>query len=359
MNEFMTMHQSAVYPSVIEAVELPKIIHIGGNLYAAAFTLMKLLPARHIIDRAIAAGDLAPGTPVIETSSGTFALGLALVCRQRGLPLTIVGDHSIDDDLRNRLEMLGAEVELVEDHGQPGGIQGARLARVEELRRARPESFVPQQYTNPENPAAYASVGRLVSRTLGTVDTLVGPVGSGGSTCGIASTLRADTPALHLIGVDTHGSVIFKAPEGPRLLRGLGSSIVPGNVVHAAYDEVHWVGPGEVFHATRELYRRHGLFMGPTSGAAFLVASWWAERNRDSTVLAVLPDEGYRYQSTVYNDAWLRGQNALPARPAGGPRLVERPGEGDGSWSRLLWNRRTYDDVAGASTGLQTQGSST
>lgn len=356
MNGIMSTHQSSAYPSVIEAVELPKIIHVGGNLYAAAFTLMKLLPARYIIDRAMAAGNLAPGTPVVETSSGTFALGLALVCRQRGFPLTIVGDRSIDDDLRNRLEMLGAEVELVEDRGEPGGIQGARLARVAELCRARPGSFVPQQYTNPDNPAAYASVGQLVSRTLGAVDCVVGPVGSGGSTCGIASTLRSDTPGLRLIGVDTHGSVIFKAPEGPRLLRGLGSSIVPGNVVHAAYDEVHWVVPGDVFHATRELYRRHGLFMGPTSGAAFLVASWWAKRNPDDKVLMVLPDEGYRYQSTVYNDTWLREQGVRSAPAAAGPRLVEGPGEDGGSWSRLLWNRRTYDDV-GAFTGLETQGS--
>ncbi|MGO4426384.1 pyridoxal-phosphate dependent enzyme, partial [Streptomyces sp. MCAF7] len=192
----MSTHQQGVYPSIIEAIELPRIIHVGGNLYAAAFTLMKLLPARYIIDKATAAGELAPGTPVIETSSGTFALGLAMVCRQRGFPLTIVGDRSIDDDLRNRLEMLGATLEIVENRGQPGGIQGARLARVEELRRASPGSFVPQQYTNPDNPAAYATVGRLVSRLLPAVDCIVGPVGSGGSTCGIASSLRSDKPDL-------------------------------------------------------------------------------------------------------------------------------------------------------------------
>ncbi|MGO4759843.1 pyridoxal-5-phosphate-dependent protein subunit beta, partial [Streptomyces sp. 2MCAF27] len=156
-----------------------------------------------------------------------------------------------------------------------------------------------------------------------------------------------------LVGVDTHGSIIFKAPEGPRLLRGLGSSIIPRNVVHSAYDEVHWVEPSGVFHATHELYRQHSLFMGPTSGAAFLVASWWAEQNPGSTVLMVLPDEGYRYQSTVYDQAWLREQGIEPAPPGEGregregPRLVERPGEGDGSWTRILWKRRKYDDVGG------------
>jgi cysteine synthase A len=346
MNETMPTPQPSVYPSVVEATELPRIIQVSENLHAAAFTLMKLLPARYIIDKAEAAGVLVPGTPIIETSSGTFGLGLAMVCRLRGYPLTIVGDHAIDHDLRLRLEMLGAKVEIVDGNGGTGGIQGARLARVEELRRACPESFVPQQYSNPDNPAAYDVVGDLVTQALGTVDCLVGPVGSGGSTCGIASSLRLRNPSLHLIGVDTHGSIIFKAPEGPRVLRGLGSSIIPRNVTHSAYDEVHWISPGEAFHATHELYRRHGLFMGPTSGASFQVASWWAGHNSGRTVVMVLPDEGYRYLSTVYNDTWLREQGITPAPTAGGPRLVEHPNQAGETWSRLRWARRTYDEVA-------------
>ncbi|WP_405443088.1 cysteine synthase family protein [Streptomyces avidinii] len=340
MAETTSPHAPKAYASIIEATELPRIIHVTGNLYAAAFSLMKLLPARFIVDRAEGAGLLTPGTPVIETSSGTFALGLAMVCRQRGYPLTIVGDPAIDRDLRNRLEMLGTKVVIVHDEGQAGGIQGARLTRVSELRREHPDSFVPGQYDNPDNPAAYAAVGDLVAQSLGTVDCLVGPVGSGGSTSGIAAALRRGNHDPRLIGVDTHGSVIFGAPEGHRVLRGLGSSIVPGNVEHAAYDEVHWVAPGEAFHATRELYRRHGLFMGPTSGASFQVASWWARHHPAARVLMVLPDEGYRYQSTVYDDAWLRAQGIIAAPGDRGPRLVDEPADAGRTWSRLLWDRR-------------------
>ncbi|MGI5216155.1 PLP-dependent cysteine synthase family protein [Plantactinospora sp. CA-290183] len=336
-----------VYPSVLEATELPRIIRITGNLYAAAFSLMKMLPARYIVDRAEAVGVLTPGTPVIETSSGTFGLGLAMVCQLRGYPLTIVGDPVIDADLRRRLEMLGARVEIVEDHGGPGGIQAARLARVAELHRERPDSFVPGQYDNPDNPAAYAAVADLVGTTLGAVSCLVGTVGSGGSTGGLAASLRLANPSLHLVGVDTPGSIIFGATEGTRLLRGLGSSIRPGNVDYAAYDEVHWVGASEAFHATHDLYRTHGLFMGPTSGASFQVAAWWARRNPDDTVLMVLPDEGYRYQSTVYNDAWLRANDAVPAPNPDGPRLVGHPAEVADRWTRLTWARRTFEAVTG------------
>ncbi|MEV0966280.1 PLP-dependent cysteine synthase family protein [Streptomyces sp. NPDC049910] len=336
-----------VYRSVLEATELPRIIRVTDNLYAAAFSLMKLLPARYIIDRAEAAGVLTPGTPVIETSSGTFGLGLAMVCRLRGYPLTIVGDSAIDDDLRNRLQLLGARVELVEDHGAPGGIQGARLARIAELQQEFPESFVPGQYDNPANPAAYAMVGDLVTRTLGEVDCLVGPVGSGGSTCGLAASLRLRKPSLHLVGVDTHGSIIFGPAEGRRVLRGLGSSIIPGNVEHAAYDEVHWVSPAEAFHATHELYRENGLFMGPTSGASFQVASWWAQRNPYSTTLMVLPDEGYRYQSTVYSSSWLDESGIVPVANTDGPHVIEHPDEAGDTWSRLIWARRSYGSVTG------------
>lgn len=348
MTEALSMIRPRVYGSVLEATELPRIIQIRDNLYAAAFSLMKLLPARYVVDRAESAGILTPGTPIIETSSGTFGLGLAMVCRLRQHPLTVVGDPAIDQDLRNRLEMLGAKVEIVEDEGKPGGIQAARLARVAELLRERPDSFVPRQYDNPDNPASYAVVGDLIAQTLGPVDCLVGPVGSGGSTCGVAASLRGGREGLSLVGVDTHGSVIFGAPEGQRLLRGLGSSIVPGNVDHSAYDEVHWVTPAEAFQSTHELYRKHGLFMGPSSGASFQVASWWAENHREDKVLMLLPDEGYRYQSTVYNDDWLRAQGVTPAANTDGPRLVRRPEEAGDSWSRLIWGRRGYDRVVGA-----------
>ncbi len=336
---------SKAHSSIVAATELPRIIKVTDNLYAAAFSLMKLLPARYMIDRAEADGRLTPGTRIIETSSGTFALGLAMVCNLRGYPLTIVGDSAIDQDLKTRLEMLGTTVEIVHHAGQSGGIQGARLARLEELRREHPGSFVPGQYDNPDNPGSYRLVADLIGDTVGGVDCVVGPVGSGGSTGGLAASLRGANPALHLVGVDTHGSIIFGTPDGKRTLRGLGSSIHPGNVHHSAYDEVHWVTAPEAFHATHELYRGHGLFMGPTSGASFQVASWWAARNPESTVLMVLPDEGYRYMSTVYSQDWLDEQGIAPAPNPDGPVTVDHPLDAATTWSRLLWARRGFDDV--------------
>jgi S-sulfo-L-cysteine synthase (3-phospho-L-serine-dependent) len=344
-----TAAPSRLHSSIVDATELPRIIRLSGNLYAAAFSLMKLLPARYILDRARAAGLLAPGTPVLETSSGTFGLGLALVCRLRGYPLTIVGDAAIDAELQTRLEMLGARVEIVAENGHPGGIQGARLDRVAELHREQPAAFIPDQYSNPDNGRAYEIVADLVLDTMGPVDCLVGPVGSGGSTGGLAAALRTARRSMRMIGVDTHGSTIFGHRQAPRLLRGLGSSIHPGNVSYPAYDDVHWVTAAEAFRATHALYRDHALFMGPTSGASYLAGAWWARHHPGDKVLMILPDEGHRYQQTVYSGEWLSAQgiDMTPRSAPDEPALVTHPLDARFRWSRLAWGRRGYQEVTG------------
>src|SRR5437762_2486083 len=102
-----------VHRTIVEASELPRIIRLKENLYGACFPLMKQLPARFILDRARAAGLLHPGSTVIETTSGTFGLALAIVCALRDYRLIVVSDPVIDDSLRRRLVDLGADVEIV------------------------------------------------------------------------------------------------------------------------------------------------------------------------------------------------------------------------------------------------------
>lgn len=334
--------------SVVEAMELPRIIRLRPNFHVAAFSLMKLLPARFMLDRAEERGEVEPGTTVLETSSGTFGLGLALVCRLRGYPLTIVGDPAIDAPLHRRLTQLGARVEICRTPSRTGGFQQARLDRLDQLKAEHPRHWVPRQYSNPDNPRSYAAVAELLAEAVGAPDFLVGAVGSGGSTGGTGSYLRLVAPRLRLVGVDTQHSTIFGQPDGPRMLRGLGNSLVPPNVRHDEYDEVHWVVAGPAFHATRDLHTRHCLFMGPTSGAAFLVADWHARCHPDAKVVALLPDEGYRYQDTVYSDEWLHAEGLLERPRAVAPVPVRTPAAQAGPWTMLPWGRRSLDDVLSA-----------
>lgn len=339
---------SDTYRSIVDATALPRVVRAGENLYVAAFTLMKILPARFILEQARRSGLLRPRSVVIETSSGTFGLGLAMLCRLHGYELILVSDPAIDPPLYRRLTDLGARVEIMKEPAAVGGYQGARLQRMTELRDAHPGHFWPSQYDNGHNPGAYAPFAELLAESVGEVDCLVGTVGSGGSMCGSTRYLRSFSPATRAIGVDTVGSVLFGQPDSHRLLRGLGNSLMPKNVDHAVFDDVHWVAAPAAFTATRELHREHALYMGPTSGAAYLVARWYARTHPAAKVVAILPDEGYRYQDTVHDDDWLRAKGAwLPAAPEA-PTIVGHPAEGDGPWSAMYWGRRTYEQVLGA-----------
>jgi cysteine synthase A len=332
--------------TITGALELPRIVRLGPNLFGAAFSLMKLLPARHILDRASAGGLLEPGTVVLESTSGTFGLALAMECRLRGRPLVLVSDPAVDPRLRRRLRDLGAAVDIVTVPAPVGGYQQARLDRLAELRSRHPRHFLPAQYSNPDNPGAYRPLADVLTAALGRVDVLVGPVGSGGSMCGTAAALRAGAhSALAAVGVDTPGSVLFGQHDAPRRIRGLGNSLMPPNLDHAAFDEVHWVSDREGFAATRALHRHHALFMGPTSGAAWLVASWKARAEPDARVVVLLPDEGHRYQDTVYDDGWLRRQGLRLRRPPTRPVEIDTPADGSPEWSWLQWNRRPYAAV--------------
>jgi S-sulfo-L-cysteine synthase (3-phospho-L-serine-dependent) len=332
--------------TITRALELPRIVHLGPNLYGAAFNLMKLLPARHILDRASEDGLLEPGTVVIESTSGTFGLALAMECRLRGRPLVLVSDPAVDPALRRRMRDLGAAVDIVAEPAPVGGYQRARLDRLAELRSRHPRHFLPAQYSNPDNPGAYALLADELAATLGWVDVLVGPVGSGGSMCGTVAGLRDLLgPHVAAVGVDTPGSVLFGQRDAPRRIRGLGNSLMPPNLDHTAFDEIHWVSDREGFAATRALHRRHALYMGPTSGAAWMVAQWKARLEPEARVVVLLPDEGYRYQDTVYDDAWLRRQGLRLRRLPNRPVEIDKPDDCGPEWSWLRWTRRPLSAV--------------
>ncbi|MFD9478344.1 MULTISPECIES: pyridoxal-phosphate dependent enzyme [Streptomyces] len=340
------MNRTLLFDEITEATLLPKIVRLGPTFYGAVFTLMKLVPARYILRRALDRGELEPGTVIVETTSGTFGLALAMEAALLKRELVLVSDPVIDAQLHRRLTDLGATVDIVEHPAREGGYQAARLARLAELRKRLPSSFCPEQYANPDNPASYSLVAEHLRETIGQVDCVVGPVGSGGSLCGTVRALRSHTPHTRAIGVDTHRSVLFGQTDGPRLLRGLGNSLLPANLDHRVLDEVHWCPPAEAFTTTRWAHRRHALFQGPTSGAALLAARWWAETNPDASCVVMLPDEGYRYLDTVYDDAWIAEQGVdLTAPTPDKPTEVSHPARMGESWSYYPWQRRSLETV--------------
>jgi S-sulfo-L-cysteine synthase (3-phospho-L-serine-dependent) len=265
---------------------------------------MKDRVAKQIVLEARRDGTLAPGAPLIESSSGTMALGLALVGTHLGHPVHIVTDPRIDEITLAKLEALGCTVHVVRAMtGQ--GWQSARLERLAQLMADLDGAFWPRQYTNPQNPAAYRALAGELRADLGHLDVLVGSVGSGGSLCGTSRALLPGLPGLRVVGVDCVGSAIFAQPDWPqRRQSGLGNSLHPGNVDYALIDEVHWLSDDEAFDATRRLAAEQQIFAGNTSGSVYRVLCHLAARAPAGTRLAgIFPDRGDRYVSGVYRGA--------------------------------------------------------
>ncbi|MFE3671145.1 pyridoxal-phosphate dependent enzyme [Streptomyces goshikiensis] len=304
---FDAMHDSiGSTPLIRLRLDAPPGVEVCAKLEMHNPFAMKDRVARHMLLEARRLGVLLPGAPVIESSSGTMALGIALVGRSLGHPVHIVTDPRIDPITLAKLRALGCEVHVV-DRMSSHGWQSARLERLEQLRADLPGAFWPQQYSNPDNPGAYRALARELVTDLGTVDVLVGAVGSGGSLCGTARALRRHNPDLYVVGVDCVGSALFAQPDRPgRLQSGLGNSLQPANLDASLLDEVHWLNDHEAFAATHDLAREQQIFAGNTSGSVYQVLRHLAAHGEPGRrIVGIFPDRGDRYADTVYSqDHW-------------------------------------------------------
>jgi cysteine synthase len=281
---------------------------------------MKDRVAKQAILEARRTGVLRDDAPIIESSSGTMALGVALVGTYLGHEVHIVTDPRIDPITLAKLKALGCTVHIV-SRMTAHGWQSARLERLEELMEQYPGAFWPRQYDNPANPRAYAALARELLDELGRVDVLIGAVGSGGSLCGTARELRKSNPFLRVVAVDAVGSVIFRQPDRPgRLQGGLVNSLLPANVDDSVVDEVHWLNDHEAFGGTLMLAADEKIFAGNSSGSVYVVARWLRRTVSPSThITAIFADRGDRYCSTIYSDAYRRERGvdvtAIPTEP--------------------------------------------
>ena len=269
-------------PVLRVAAPLPRK-HPGfwAKLESVGPATMKARAALSMLRGARARGELRAGGVVVESSSGTLAVGLAFVGSALGHPVVIVADRELDEMTRRLLRAYGARVEIVSQPHPVGGWQRARLERVHELLADIPGAYWPDQYNNPDNPAGYREMGRELPEQFEHLDAMVCSVGTGGHSAGIASVVRERWPGVRIVGVDSPRSSVFGQAPGRRMMRGLGSSIHPANVDYRQFDEVHWVGPAEAADACRRLAARSFVSGGWSTGATAMVAAWCA-RELDS-----------------------------------------------------------------------------
>jgi len=333
-----------IYGSVLDAIGHTPLIRLdvgapdGVDVYAKLemqnLFAMKDRVALNCIKEAKRRGTLADGAVIVESSSGTMALGVALVGTMLGHPVHIVTDPRIDPVTEAKLRTLGCSVHVVQKMSAQGW-QSSRLEKLAQIMDDNPGAFWPRQYTNPDNPAAYRMLADELLTDLGHLDVLVGAVGSGGSLCGTSRALRSVLPDLRVIGVDCVGSVLFGQPDWPqRLQSGLGNSLHPTNLDESVLDEVHWLSDAEAFTSTRELAGEQKIFAGNTSGSVYRVLRELAGHADPRTrLVGIFPDRGDRYATSVYSqDYWA--EHGLVEVPYGTvPARRVRPGTVVSQWS--------------------------
>ncbi|WAW10568.1 cysteine synthase A [Oxalobacter vibrioformis] len=252
-----------------------------------------------MIEAAEKAGKIRPDTIIVEPTSGNTGIALAMVCAARGYRCILTMPETMSQERRTLLKAYGAELILT-----PGseGMSGA-IRKAEELVASDPRYFMPQQFSNPANPAMHrkTTAEEIWRDTDGKVDILVAAVGTGGTLTGTGEGLKQKNPAIRCVAVEPDGSPMLSTGEkGPHKIQGIGAGFIPEVLNTGIYDEVIRVTDDNAFETARKAATEEGLLVGISSGAALWAALQLSKRpeNAGKMIVVIIPSFGERYIST-------------------------------------------------------------
>jgi cysteine synthase len=306
------MSQRKTFNSIIETTFNTPLVRLNRVVPAGAATVLVKLEffnplnsvkdriGRAMIEAAVRDGILNEDTQIIEPTSGNTGIALAFVAAAKGYHLTLTMPESMSLERRALLKVLGANLVLTPARD---GMKGA-IAKADELAASTPNSWIPQQFSNPANPEVHErTTGREIwDDTDGRVDIFVAGVGTGGTITGVTRYLHSKNRDVRAIAVEPADSpVISGGKAGPHKIQGIGAGFLPKNLDTSLLSGVETIANDEAFVWGRRVAKEEGILGGISTGANIAAAVRLASRpeNRGKVIVTIAPSFGERYLSTA------------------------------------------------------------
>ncbi len=318
------------YDNILEAIGRTPIVKLGNiskGLKAKIYAKLEFMNpggsikdriAKYMIEKAEREGKIKPGDTIIENSSGNTAMGLAIVCRQKGYKLKIVIRDTTSKEKIKMLEILGVDVIKVDaslppEHPESYNNYAYNLAKND------PSLYYIDQHNNLDNNEAhYMTTGPEIWEQMeGRVDYLIGAIGTGGTITGAGKFLKEKNPEIKVIGIDPVGSIFYEYFKNKKLVKpskylieGMGDEFLIKTAQLDILDDMYQIDDKKAFGWTKKLAYEEGIIAGGSSGANVWGAVKLAkEIDREVNIVTIINDSGYKYFSTIYNDNWLKENN--------------------------------------------------
>jgi cysteine synthase A len=270
-------------------------VNIGGSI--------KTRTAYNMLLEAEKAGVIKEDSIIVEPTSGNQGIGIALVGAVKGYQVKIIMPDSVSEERRKLVQQYGAEVVLIHDDGDIGKCIDECLQTALRMEREDPRVFVPQQFSNPNNPLVhkYHTAVEILEQVGGPVHGFCSGVGTGGTLSGIGEVLKNQYPDITIWAVEPeHAAILSGGSIGTHLQMGIGDGLIPDNLNKEIYEDIYVVTDEEALETSKRLAREEGLLCGISSGSNVAAALKMAKKlGPGKTVVTILPDTGERYFSTV------------------------------------------------------------
>ena len=266
-----------------------------------------------IIEDAERRGTIRPGQTVVEATSGNTGIALAMVCAVKGYPFVAVMSDSFSVERRKLMRILGARVILT-----PAAQRGTGMVKKAEELAQKNGWFLARQFENPANPEYHRNTtGPEILRDFASrrLDYWVTGYGTGGTLTGAGEMLKKARPDIRIVVTEPEGAALLSGkPWQPHKIQGWTPDFIPAVLSRDVYDEIVLVTDTEARDAARELAAKEGIFCGISSGGTFAAARKVAEKApKGSVLLAMLPDTGERYLTTILFEGINEGSDEEPA----------------------------------------------